>query len=62
MHLRATLNESASGKRAAVREVKIERPAPTADAAGAAAAFAEAVKLAATELNTWVAQSGSCKD
>ncbi|MEO8751242.1 MAG: ABC-type transport auxiliary lipoprotein family protein [Casimicrobiaceae bacterium] len=62
MHLRATLNEVGSGKRAAVREIKIERPTPSADAAGAAAAFAESVKLAATELNTWVDQSGSCKE
>ena len=61
-HLRATLNESGSGKRALVREIKIERPAPSADAAGAAAAFAESVKLAATELNAWVGQSGSCGD
>ena len=62
MHLRATLNEVGSSKRAAVREIKIERPAPSADAAGAVAAFAESVKLAATELNTWVEQTGSCKD
>jgi cholesterol transport system auxiliary component len=61
-HLRATLNESGTGKRALVREIKIERPAPSADAAGAAAAFAESVKLAATELNSWVDESASCKD
>jgi cholesterol transport system auxiliary component len=61
-HLRATLNESGSGKRALVREIKIERPAPSADAAGAAAAFAESVKLAATELNGWVDESASCRD
>lgn len=61
-HLRATLNESGSDKRALVREIKIERPTPSADAAGAAAAFAESVKLAATELNGWVDESASCRD
>ncbi len=61
MHLRATLTDTATSERALVREFRIERPAPTPNAAGEAAAFSELVTSAAGELNAWIAQEGACK-
>lgn len=61
MHLHATLTETGAGGRTLARELRIERPAPTADAAGEAAAFSEAVESAADELNAWVDASASCR-
>ena len=62
LRLRATLSEPGSGQRASVREFSIERPAPSADAAGEAAAFAEVVKSSAEELNEWIDVSANCKE
>ncbi len=62
MHLRATLSVAASNEREKVRELRLERPAPTPDAAGQAAAFSEVVKSAADELNAWVDASGACRE
>jgi cholesterol transport system auxiliary component len=61
MHLRATLTDSATTERALVREFRVERPAPTPDAAGEAAAFGEIANSVGDELNAWIAQSGICK-
>jgi len=61
MHLRATLTDSATSERALVREFRIEKPAPTPNAAGAAAAFAEIATSVTEELNAWITQAGVCK-
>lgn len=62
MHLRATLVVSGSAEREKVRDLRLERRAPTPNAAGQAAAFAEVVKSAADELNAWVDASGVCRE
>jgi cholesterol transport system auxiliary component len=62
MHIRATLTDTTTAERARVREFRIERPTPTANAAGAAAAFSDIAALLAGELNSWIAESGTCKD
>ena len=61
MHLRATLSNSAATGAALVREFRAEKPAPTADAAGAAAAFAANATSVAQELNAWIAETGECE-
>jgi cholesterol transport system auxiliary component len=61
MHLRATLTDTATSERALVREFRIEKPAPTPNAAGAAAAFSDSAASAADELNAWITQAGACK-
>ena len=61
MHMRATLTDTATAERALVREFRIERPAPTPNAAGEAAAFSEITTSAAKELNAWIAEAGICK-
>jgi cholesterol transport system auxiliary component len=61
MHLRATLTDSATTERALVREFRVERPAPSPDAAGEAAAFGEIATSVGDELNAWIAQAGICK-
>ena len=62
MHMRATLTESATTERALVREFRIERPAPTPNAAGAAAAFSDIATSLADELNAWITGAGTCKN
>ncbi|HEX9452389.1 MAG TPA: ABC-type transport auxiliary lipoprotein family protein [Burkholderiales bacterium] len=61
MHVRATLTDMASAEHALVREFRIERPAPSPNAAGEAAAFAEIATSVAEELNAWIAGAGTCK-
>jgi cholesterol transport system auxiliary component len=61
MHLRATLTDSATTERALVREFRIEKPAPTPNAAGEAAAFAEIATSVTEELNAWITQAGVCE-
>jgi len=61
MHLRATLSVSAASERASVREFRIEQPAPSANAAGAAAAFSDIAASMAQQLNAWIAEAGTCK-
>lgn len=55
LRLRATLTRA--GVFMGQRVLAAERPAPTADSAGGAAALAQAADAAAEELATWVAQS-----
>ena len=61
LHMRATLTDTATTERALVREFRIERPAPTSNAAGAAAAFSEVATSVAGELNAWISEAGTCK-
>ena len=58
LRLRATLLEStpAGEKVLAQRNVIVQRPAPTADAAGGVRALTDAVDAAAEELSQWLAQ------
>ncbi len=62
MHMRATLTDTATTERALVREFRIEKPVPTPNAAGAAAAFSDIASSAADELNAWITQAGICKN
>jgi len=61
MHVSATLTATATAERAQVREFRIERPAPTPNAAGAAAAFSDIATSVAEEINAWITEAGSCK-
>ena len=61
MHLHASLSDPAATEAARVREFRLEKPAPTPNAAGAAAAFAAIATSAAEELNVWIAEAGVCK-
>ena len=61
LHFRATLTDTATTERAVVREFRIDRPAPTPNAAGGAAAFADVTASVAEELNAWIAGVGACK-
>ena len=60
MHLRATLSVTAVSERASVREFRIERPAPSPNAAGAAAAFSDVAGSMAQQLDAWIAEAGTC--
>ena len=62
MHLRATLTDTAAAERALVREFRIERPAPTPNAAGEAVAFSDIATSVADELNSWITGAGTCKN
>lgn len=62
MHIRATLTDTATTERALIREFRIERPAPTPNAAGAAAAFSDIATSLADELNAWITGVGTCKN
>ncbi len=61
MQIRATLTDAATTERGLVREFRIERPAPTPNAAGEAAAFADIAALLADELNAWIRDAGFCR-
>jgi cholesterol transport system auxiliary component len=61
LHMRATLTDAATTERALVREFRIERPAPTPNAAGEAAAFADIATSVTDELNAWITGTGTCK-
>ncbi len=60
-HAQATLVENATTGRNASREFRLERPTPTADAAGGAAAFSEIAAVLSGELRAWIAEAGFCK-
>jgi cholesterol transport system auxiliary component len=60
LHIRATLTDTAATGPARVREFRIERPAPTPNAAGAASAFADIATSLADELNAWIRGAGIC--
>ncbi len=60
LHMRATLTDTAATGRALVREFRIERPTPTPNAAGAAAAFSDLATSVAEELNAWISGAGIC--
>jgi ABC-type uncharacterized transport system auxiliary subunit len=61
LHAQATLVENAPGGRNVSREIRLERPAPTADAAGGAAAFSEISAAISEELRTWISDAGFCR-
>ena len=61
LHLRATLTAAAPAERPLFREFRVERPAPTPNAAGGAAAFSDIAVSVGDELNAWVAEAGICK-
>ncbi len=60
MHLRATLSVTAASEPASVREFRIEQPAPSPNAAGAAAAFSDLAASMSQQLNAWIAETGTC--
>lgn len=61
LHAQAALVENAVAGRNVGREFRLERPTPTADAAGGAAAFSEIAVAFAEELRAWIAEAGFCK-
>ena len=60
LRLRATLSQTGPGgeQLLAQRSVIVQRPAPSADAAGGARALSAATDAAAEELGAWLAQQG----
>ena len=62
VHLRATLTVTATSERPSVREFRIEQPAPSPNAAGAAAAFSDVAAALARQLNAWIAEAGTCSN
>ncbi len=61
LHAQATLAENAAAGRNMSRELRLERPTPTADAAGGAAAFSEIAQALSEDLRAWIAEAGFCK-
>jgi cholesterol transport system auxiliary component len=61
LHVQATLAENATAGRNANREFRLERAAPTADAAGGAAAFSEIAVALSGDLRAWISEAGFCK-
>jgi cholesterol transport system auxiliary component len=61
LHAQATLAENAAAGRNTTREIRMERPAPTADAAGGVVAFSEIAATLAEELRAWISEAGFCK-
>jgi cholesterol transport system auxiliary component len=61
LHAQATLAENAPGGRNVSREIRLERPAPTADAAGGAAAFSALADELTAQLRDWIAGLGYCR-
>ena len=60
LHAQATLAENTAAGRNASREIRMERPTPTADAAGGAAAFSEIAAALSEELRAWISEAGFC--
>ena len=56
----ATLVENATAGRNVSREFRLERPAPSADAAGGAAAFSEISGKLSEEIRAWINEAGFC--
>ncbi|MGQ0578552.1 MAG: ABC-type transport auxiliary lipoprotein family protein [Betaproteobacteria bacterium] len=61
LHSQATLAEHVTAGRNMSREFRLERPTPTADAAGGAAAFSEIADSLSEELRAWIAEAAMCK-
>jgi cholesterol transport system auxiliary component len=61
LHAQATLVENTAAGRNMSRAFRLERPAPTADAPGGAAAFSEIAATLSEELRVWIADAGFCK-
>jgi len=61
LHAQVTLVENAVAGRNVSREFRLERPTPTADAAGGAAAFSEIAAALGEDLRGWIAEAGFCK-
>jgi len=61
LHAQATLAENTPAGRTATREFRLERPTPTADAAGGAAAFSEIAAALSEDLRAWISEAGFCK-
>jgi cholesterol transport system auxiliary component len=61
LHAQATLVENATAGRNMSRAFRLERPTPTADAPGGAAAFSEIAAALSQELRVWIADAGFCK-
>lgn len=61
LHAQATVVENATPGRNMSREFRLERPTPTADAAGGAAAFSEIAAALSEELRAWISDAGFCK-
>ena len=60
LHAQATLAENTAAGRNTSREIRMERPTPTADAAGGAAAFSEIAAALSEELRAWISEAGFC--
>ena len=60
LHAQATLAENTAAGRHTSREIRMERPTPTADAAGGAAAFSEIAAALSEELRAWISEAGFC--
>ena len=60
LHAQATLVENATSGQGMTREFRLERPTPTADAAGGAAAFSEIAAALSEDLRAWIADAGFC--
>lgn len=60
LHAQATLAENTAAGRNTSREIRMERPTPTADAAGGAAAFSEIAAALSEELRAWISEVGFC--
>jgi cholesterol transport system auxiliary component len=61
LHAQGTLVENTTAGRSINREFRLERPTPTADAAGGAAAFSEIAASLSEELRAWISEAGMCK-
>lgn len=61
LHAQANLLETTGIGRTETRTVRLERATPTADAAGAAAAFAALSDELAAAMRAWVAERGYCQ-
>jgi cholesterol transport system auxiliary component len=60
LQVHAALAAAASRGDLTQREFRLERPTPSADAAGGAAAFSELAGVLAVALNAWIAESADC--
>ena len=61
LHVQATLVENTTAGRNLSRAFRLERPTPTADAPGGAAAFSEIATALSEELRVWISEAGFCK-
>ncbi len=60
LHLHAGLRQSAEGRKTQSKTLRLERPAPSPNAAGGAAAFSELADELTAQLRDWVVQSAYC--